>query len=92
MSTSISYKGAVIASFTNDTKTLTTQGQYLEADVLVTDTTAGVSLQNKTVTPTQSMQTITADVGYDGLDTVTVNPIPSNYGLVQYNGSIITIS
>lgn len=37
------------------------------------------TLQSKTVTPSGSTQTVQADSGYDGLDTVTVNPIPSNY-------------
>ena len=36
-------------------------------------------LQDKTVSPTTSQQIITADSGYDGLDTVIVNTIPSDY-------------
>ena len=36
-------------------------------------------LQSKTVTPTKSEQTVSADEGYDALGSVTVNPIPSNY-------------
>lgn len=38
-----------------------------------------ITLQNKSTTPTESTQYITYDSGYDGLDTVTVNPIPSSY-------------
>ena len=50
------------------------------------------TLQSKSATPTESAQTIAADSGYDGLSQVTVNPIPTNYGLITYNGSSIMVS
>lgn len=91
MSTTVTYKGETLTVVSNDTKTLLTAGQYCEDNFTLTDASTA-SLQDKTVTPTQSTQTISADAGYGGLGTVTVNPIPSNYGLVTYNGSVITIT
>lgn len=38
-----------------------------------------LNLQEKTVTPTKSSQSISPDSNYDGLSSVTVNPIPDNY-------------
>lgn len=43
------------------------------------------------VTPSQSTQTLpTANKTL--LNNVTVNPIPSNYGLITWNGSVLTVS
>ena len=43
------------------------------------------------VTPTRETQTLlTKDLMMTA--NVVVNPIPSNYGLITYNGSVITVS
>lgn len=38
-----------------------------------------LTLQDKEITPNKQTQTITSDNGYDGLNQVTVNPIPDEY-------------
>lgn len=45
----------------------------------VTGGASGASLQSKTVSPSESAQTVKADNGYDGLSQVTVNAISSTY-------------
>ena len=44
-----------------------------------------------TVTPTQSTQTLNTN-GFVMDNNVKVNPIPSNYGLITWNGSFLTVS
>ena len=53
---------------------------------------AGYILQEKVVVPGAEEQIITADVGFGGLSSVTISPIPQNYGLITYDGSTITVS
>ena len=43
------------------------------------------------VTPSAETQTLSTD-GLMMAGNVVVNPIPNNYGLITYNGSVITVS
>lgn len=49
-------------------------------------------LEDKSVTPSAETQIVTYDEGYGGLGTVTVEAIPSNYGLITWDGSTLTVS
>lgn len=61
----------------NGTYTAPTGTAYSPVTVAVPTPTP--SLQSKSATPTTSQQTVTPDSGYDGLSSVTVNAIPSEY-------------
>lgn len=86
MSTTVSYKGETLTTVSNATKTLETEGKYLEADIILTDVSQSAPVLEtvtKTYTPTESQQTetITPGVGNDGIAEVdvTVGAISSSY-------------
>ena len=80
-------KGKLSAKSQNLNGLLSPKSSFLKGGL-----SAGYILQEKSVTPSSEVQEITADVGYGGLKSVTVSPIPQNYGLITYDGSTITVS
>lgn len=73
---------------THTSKTITVNGTYVpwQTDnvdfydsVTVNVPSSSPSLQSKSVTPSETAQTITADSGYDGLSQVSVGAISSTY-------------
>lgn len=82
-------------------KTISANGTGIDvtsyATVNVNVPTGGgeVTLQDKTATPSESVQTITADSGYDALSSVEIAAIPSNYvgsAIDQNDSSDLTVS
>ena len=74
-----------ISAIQTETKSVTSNGTYKPTNgKYFSSVTVNVPLetfntQTKTVTPTESTQTVSPDNGYNGLSTVTVNPISSTY-------------
>lgn len=50
------------------------------------------NLEDMTATPSDVTQVIVCDPGYDGIRQVTIDPIPSNYGKIGWDGSVLTVS
>ena len=89
MSTTVSYKGSTITTVDNQTRTLLTQGKYLEANIILTDqSSGGGTIQSLTVNPSTSQQTFNAS-GVDGYKPVVVNAMPT-MTLPQYPESTST--
>lgn len=50
------------------------------------------NLEDMSATPSDTTQVIVCDPGYDGIHQVTIDPIPSNYGKIGWDGSVLTVS
>ena len=91
----IKYRGSIISTMSaSGTKTLQTEGKYCDSDIDVEyDKPAGIAVEtNKEATPSESTQIIEPSDGYDALEQVTINPIPTNYGKITWDGTTLTIT
>lgn len=70
---------SVVPLTATENKTYTAPSGQAYSPVTVNVPIPAPKLQAKSATPTESQQTITADSGYDGLSSVSVGAIPSNY-------------
>lgn len=83
-----------------DVPVITSNGDYFPSQgvyigVIVEVPTGSPTLQTKSVTPTESSQTVTPDSGYDGLSSVSVGAISSSYvgsGITRRSSSDLTVS
>ena len=73
----------------NTSLTITEPGNYDVSkydEIIVDIESVEINLQDKTITPGEITQTVIPDSNYNGLGTVTVNPIPDDY--INPDGSI----
>lgn len=92
MATTVSYKNNTIATITNQTKTLTTAGKWLEADIIITDSgSAGASAISITDELDSHGGTIRHINSVDlSSDTVTAAHLESGYTAHDSQGNAIT--
>lgn len=95
------YGSTTLIDLTNSTLNSPTQllsgvTAYTRAGTLITGTASvNPTLQSKTVAPSESAQTVTADSGYDGLSSVAVSAISTTYvgsGITRRTASDLTAS
>lgn len=72
-------QGSPTATVTEGTSYTIQKGWYNGGTITGIAGGGNYTLQDKTVTPTKSKQTVNSDESYYGLGTVTVNAIPSDY-------------
>ena len=85
------YTGAYEVDPSHEEQTLETGGKRMHGNVVV----HSVNNQDKTATPTESPQTIVPDSGYDGLDSVSVEAVPSTYvgsGITRRSVNDLTVN
>lgn len=70
--------------------TLTASGT-IAGKIVISGGGGGGRLQEKSAVPSDSVQIVRPDTGYDGLSIVTVGAIPSNYGHIAQNGNILRV-
>ena len=90
MTTTVSYKGNTIATVDNNTKTLATQGKYLEADVVLTDVSGSgedtlvQALHNQTTSVSDDTLTSIRSYGLASITTLTSVSFPNLQTINSY--------